>query len=53
MYSDIVTIGGVSVPLQAVEAVLQASTSFTADTASLGLIEMAFSSLTTADVSSS
>jgi aspergillopepsin I len=44
VYSDIVTIGGVSVPLQAVEAVLQASTSFTADTASLGLIGMAFSS---------
>lgn len=47
VYLDTVTIGGIAVPSQAVEAATQVSSSFTSDTASSGLLGMAFSTLNT------
>jgi hypothetical protein len=47
VYNDSVTIGGISVPYQAVEAAKQVSSSFTSDTASSGLIGISFSTLNT------
>lgn len=47
VYSDVVTVGGLSVSGQAVESAQQVSSTFTSDTASSGLLGLAWSSINT------